>query len=204
MALWLLPGGFGQNQTGAHDSGLGIALRFGPVNFRVRVPTSNAAMASMAAGDTVTTRAWPFTWARSPSLAIPRRTWRSGGPGSPARIGPCHPARRANARLLVRHPGPVCAAGRCSTIRARLGCGAQAQVAGRGRGVRARAAWRRRWPRTVPRMPKTHYVPIGVPIRDRSTSGRQRLPDGKMKSTPPRYYRLSLCLSKNPFLRGYS
>ena len=81
MALWRLPGGEGKKRASPE---LGSGGRFAMVRSMWRsrwqawnLPAlrpgqlqcprlaSNAAMASMAAGDTGATRAWPFTWARS-------------------------------------------------------------------------------------------------------------------------------------------
>ena len=87
------------------------------------VPASNAARASMAAGDTDATRVWPFRWARSAQPGDPPagRGARADPWSLAARIGGRHPARRSGVRLLVRHPGPVRAAGERASIRARLG-----------------------------------------------------------------------------------
>ena len=54
-----------------------------------------------------------------------------------------------------------------------------------------------------PQWPKPHYAQKGVPIRGRSTIGRQRLPDGKMKSTPPRCARPLLHPAKKSSLSAH-
>jgi len=57
------------------------------------------------------------------------------------------------------------------------------------------------WARDMARMPRRIKAQKGVPIGDRSTIGRQRLPDGKMKSTPPRCARpVYMELKKGPHL----
>ncbi len=118
-----------------------------------------------------------------PSPAIPRKAWCSaralvsgqdrGLPsGSPVWRSTHCPS--ASTRACRR---PVCARPCAARLASRHRWQAWARAAWRGRGVRARGAWRRRWPRTVPRMLRPHYAQIGVPNGDRSTFGCQRLPD---------------------------